>query len=217
MAKAQTSTRGSRFKDMTQEPPCGCLRAIKQAGKSRSGVILWECLCDKSLGGCGATTIVRGIHLRSGHTQSCGCLAELVQKTCHVTHGMTKTPEYQSWHGMKQRCTNSRHTSFSDYGGRGISVCDRWMTFENFLSDMGRKPSTSHSIDRIDNNGNYEPSNCVWASKESQARNNRRNRPLTIGERTQLISDWARETGLSVATICKRLARGWTTERAVSP
>lgn len=217
MAKGQGIKRGSRFKDLSKEPPFGCLRVIRDTGTARNGVVLWECLCDKSLGGCGGITIVRGIHLRSGHTRSCGCFAAKSRKASSVTHGMTKTAEYRSWYAMKQRCTNPRHKSFRDYGGRGIRVCDRWLnSFENFLADMGTKPSPQHSIERKDGDGGYEPGNCVWATRTEQNRNTRNNTFLTHGGRTQHLSEWARELEVSPATLCKRIARGWSIGRTLT-
>ncbi len=207
---------GSRFKDLTNEPPFGRLKVIRLAGRTRHGAILWECLCDPQVGGCGAIAVVRGTHLRSSHTKSCGCDVVRTSRAANTTHGMTHTPEYQSWYGMKQRCSNKRHKSFADYGGRGIQVCERWMSFENFLLDMGRKPSAGHSIERRESDGHYCPDNCIWATRREQNSNTRRNTFLTLGGRSMTISDWARELNVMPATICKRLKRGWPLERALA-
>ena len=124
----------------------------------------WLCCCD-----CGAETVAESRELRRGERRSCGCQRQ------RGTHGMTDTPEWRIWQGMLTRCRYSKHMSFKNYGGRGILVCGRWAnSFENFFLDMGNRPSAKHSIDRIDNDGNYEPSNCKWSTAKEQARNKRK-------------------------------------------
>jgi len=128
-------------------------------------------LCD-----CGKLDVIRLGKVQSQRT-CLDCQNYRLRKTGGIgtrTHGQTDTPEYRTWTGMKERCCNSRKRSFKDYGGRGIRVCDRWLnSFESFLTDMGPKPSSAHSIDRINNDGNYEPGNCRWATASQQARNKR--------------------------------------------
>ena len=144
----------------------GRLVVVGEAGRTKRGKITWECLCD-----CGKTTVIIGDNLRSGNTLSCGCYGREVVRYANTTHGMARTREYNIWEGMKNRCQNKTHPDYPNYGGRGIKVCSRWMSFENFFFDMG----VSHglSIDRINNDGNYEPSNCRWATASEQNLNRR--------------------------------------------
>lgn len=130
---------------------------------------------------------------------------------------MTQTPEYATWRRMKTRCYNPRFEGFQNYGGRGIKVCDRWRnSFANFIADMGPKPSPKHSIDRIDNDGNYTPTNCRWATRELQSNNRQVNHYLTHNGKTRGISAWARDLGCSPNAITMRLARGWSDEMALT-
>jgi hypothetical protein len=132
-----------------------------------------------------------------------------------TTHGMKNTPEYSAWCSMRARCKNKSASHYQDYGGRGIVVCERWNTFENFYADMGPRPSPNHSIDRKDNNGNYEPSNCRWATKEIQFNNRRTCIFLTHNGITMTAAQWTRKMGWKARKIHVRLRRGWSVSEAL--
>lgn len=145
----------------------GRLIALKDSDERYQGSIKWLCRCD-----CGNLTKVTSSSLVSGHTKSCGCLGKERRKEANTIHGMSRTPTYKTWVKIKQRCLNPNNSRFKDYGGRGIKVCDHWMKFENFYKNMGDKPE-GKSIDRINNDGDYEPKNCKWSTAKQQAENRR--------------------------------------------
>jgi len=177
----------------------GRLTVLSQAGVSTHGSALWLCQCE-----CGKTTIVR-----ARRANSCGCL----RREGKTTHGKRHTKEYTSWAGMIQRCTNKNVPKYARYGGRGIFVCDRWRVFENFIADMGVS-GEKESIERIDNNGNYEPANCRWATNQEQSRNKTTNLVIEYNGKKQCLEAWAFELGFKSRTLQQRLASGWTVERA---
>ena len=167
----------------------------------------WVCKCD-----CGNTTLQPGGALGRGKVKSCGCWNNEKRNT----HGMSKTKVYVTWQSMIQRCENNKHRVFHLYGGRGISVSDEWHTFERFYEDMGEPPSKRHSLDRIDDNGNYCKENCRWATQKEQIRNTRRNIRIEYLGKSMTATEWAEELGISRKTIYSRLDTGWSPEAALS-
>lgn len=180
--------------------------------QSYSGAGKWLCRCD-----CGVSGAVQTGTLTNGRSTSCGCKRREIAASKSLIHGHATrrnwSPTYQTWASMIDRC---RRSKFSNYVGRGIVVCARWLKFKNFFEDMGVRPAGT-TLERIDNNGNYEPTNCKWATKAEQNRNKRNNRNLTVNGRTMCVIDWAKETGLPSRTIYSRKRLGWSDDEAVSP
>lgn len=168
---------------------------------SRSGLPpMWECLCD-----CGARKAVDGAALRKSKSRSCGCLKLDMQ----TTHGLYKRPEYKIWMAMKTRCGNPHYAQYKDYGGRGIVVCKEWVnSFDTFLKDMGRRPSSQHQIDRIDNNGNYCKENCRWATRREQVLNKSNRRTAIFNGARILISDLAARFSVNAQSLHEKLSTG---------
>lgn len=173
----------------------------------------WYCLCE-----CGNTVLVLQASLRSGSTTSCGCLHSEVVSNTFSTHRLSRSPEYLIWSSMKRRCYNQRNIGYALYGGRGIKVCDRWRNdFLAFLNDMGPRPSLKHSLDRIDNDRDYEPGNCRWATIQEQGRNKRSNHFLTFDGKTLTIAEWAELTNIPQIVLRSRInANRWSVERALT-
>ena len=187
---------------------------IRQA-ESRNRQARWLCQCD-----CGTERTVGAQSLTEGRSVSCGCYHKQVISKLFLVHGGAKpgriSPLYSVWGAMKQRCFNPLCKAYPNYGGRGITVCERWASsYANFLSDMGEPPTPKHSIDRINNDGNYEPENCRWATQKEQSRNSRNNRHVTIDGTTKVITDWSANSGVSRETILSRLGKGWSASNAV--
>src|SRR3990167_5491458 len=151
---------------------------------------------------CGIEKIVLDGNLRGGRTRSCGCLFRDWSKSeksgANLIHGMTGTREHSTWLAMLARCANPNAPNYHLYGGRGITICDRWRnSFEAFYDDMGARPA-GQTLDRINNDGDYEPGNCRWATAKEQGRNRRSNRMLTFRGRTQCVAAWADEMGINM-------------------
>lgn len=193
----------------------GKLTAIKKVG-SRKGHPIWECRCD-----CGKITRVPVSKLvYRGPRQSCGCsrgffATENRRKPGRQRNGKVST-EYRIWGSIWQRCGNPKNPAYDLYGGRGITVCPEWSSFDVFLQDMGERPSSKHSLDRIDNDGPYSPSNCRWTTYRQQANNRRGNQRLTFRGETLTLAEWARRTEIPVATIWYRFKAGWDVERILT-
>lgn len=190
----------------------------------KNGKAFWFCRCK-----CGTLKTIGGYLLRSQKSKSCGCFrTEFLQQVCkdRATHGEgsngKETPEYRAWCQMKSRCINQNHVQWENYGGRGIRVCKRWMkSYKAFLDDMGRKPNERHSLDRINNDGNYTPKNCRWATPEEQNSNQRKRkyvpkRHITIDGVTKPIKEWINEANCSERTFYRRLSNGMTPKKALT-
>lgn len=194
----------------------GRLTVLRREG-SRKGGVLWRCRCT-----CGNVAFVNTASLNSGNTRSCGCIRTERIVACRrkIKHGKADSSEYVAWLNMRKRCYDTNAINYHNYGGRGISVCQAWReSFEAFYRDMGDKPEPGHSLDRIDPDGNYEPSNCRWASRAVQNANTRPNvhspKPLTVGGVTKTTKEWANDLGMSLPAFRRRLLV-WGPEAAVS-
>jgi hypothetical protein len=188
----------------------GRLTVVSEHGRTRKNSVTWDCVCD-----CGNRKIVIGYDLRSGNTSSCGCFQREGASRRRKTHGMTGTKTYRAWEDMKKRCYNKNNKRYKTYGGRGIMVCERWHNFDNFLSDMGES-EVGMSIERIDNDKNYEPGNCKWASRQEQMRNTTRTRNIEFNGKVQCVSAWASELGVDPDTLLARLKYGWSIEKTMT-
>lgn len=190
----------------------GRLTVVAFAGRNNNGLLIWKCVCE-----CGGETLAYGHGLKKGTKRSCGCLGRDATIQRSTTHGMTKTITYNSWRSMIRRCEAPRDIGYPRYGARGISVCDRWrQSFERFLEDMGERPSKSYQIERIANEGNYTPENCRWATRSEQARNRRSNRMLSFNGKTQCLSAWVEECGMTLKQLQNRITLGWSVERILT-
>lgn len=195
----------------------GRLVVLSQSRQMYGDRTAWECLCD-----CGEKTVVCGSSLKRGFTKSCGCLQKELLSKKQTTHGYFKErnpmPEVKTWCSMKSRCYNPSNPSYPHYGGAGVVVCKRWLhSICNFIKDMGKRPSNEHSLDRINVYGNYEPSNCRWATIKEQNRNKKTNIWLELNGKKMLLVDWAKKLGISQATIHSRYYRGCSDVECLNP
>lgn len=170
----------------------------------------WFCRCS-----CGVEKWVASGSLHTGRSKSCGNGTHYSGETAaNYRHGMVGTPVYRSWAAMKFRVLNPNSSRYHSHGGRGIKICDEWLEFENFYADMGDRPEGT-SLDRIDNDGDYTPENCRWATPIEQASNTKQSHQYTYNGITDTQAGWARRVGITPATLCKRLKRGWSLGRAL--
>ena len=172
-------------------------------------VAYWLCECI-----CGNKRILRARDIASGKTRSCGCYRkELYKYRSNLpgpTHGRSHTTEHTIWLKMRQRCLNPKHTFYYRYGGRGIKICARWDKFENFYLDMGSRPSREVTLDRVDNNGDYSPENCRWASKLEQGNNTSMNHFIEVNGISRSVTEWSRVLNIPIRRLWARIERGWT-------
>lgn len=171
----------------------------------------WLCLCD-----CGNHKFVQTNHLIGGAVKSCGCFRREIASKMFRKHGKVGSPEYKSWSSMKRRCLKADNWNYKYYGGKGVKICHRWMDFRNFLADMGNRPSAAHTLDRINRNGHYEPSNCKWSTREEQNNNSSQNILVPHNGEKLTIGQLARAYNKSYHLVYQRLGRGWSPEMAVS-
>jgi hypothetical protein len=190
---------GKPFIDMTARR-FGRLYVIQRDGVGKDGKPQWQCRCD-----CGNITTVSGQTMRQGATRSCGCIHREIFSSIITKHGQSKRPEYQIFCKIKGRCNNSANARYSDYGGRGIQMI--FTSFDEFLADIGPRPTPQHSIDRIDNEGHYGPGNVRWATAKDQANNKRNNRRIILDGHSLTLAQAATAMGLSYGAAKQRLNR----------
>lgn len=188
------------------------LKVVSRAANAKDGSAMWVCLCD-----CGEQRVVAGTGLRAGRNKSCGCKSPRFTSEKVTIHGKSSSRAYLIWQGMLARCSPaSSGKTRKLYYDKGITVCDRWQSFENFLADMGEPPDF-HSIDRIDGSKGYSLENCRWATSKIQANNTITNHIITANGLTMTAAMWSEKTGIKANTIIYRIRRGWSPEDAVNP
>lgn len=192
------------------------IRGYTVDGVKHRRKVVCECSCNS-----GKRVEVFGYNLTSGHSKSCGCLTIEATKKANTKHGHNRsrklqTSEYSTWLSMIARCTNSKLKEFKNYGGRGISVCNNWYDFRNFIADMGLKPFKGAQIERVNNSGNYEPGNCKWATRVEQGGNKRNNIILTHLGETKTLLEWSKIVGIKANTLRDRFAAGWSHSRLLT-
>jgi len=201
-----------RFRDLTGQK-FGRFTAIETAGKTKNGQYKWSCECD-----CGETVVVQGGNLTSGASRSCGCLQRELTSKRSKTHGLRHHPLYMVHHMIKARCYNKRNKDYKHYGARGIEMCPEWKEdFQTFYDwAMANGYEEGLTVDRVNNDGPYEPSNCQLIGQAAQKRNTRRSRMLTYKGKTQCMAAWAREAGVHPENLLYRLSNGWSVEEALT-
>ena len=209
MVNLNLTTYDHNVKDLTGQA-FGRLTVLKRHGTNKRRQATWFCACC-----CGNIIVAVGTKLTYGDKKSCGCLQKENVPKPVLKHGMYKIPEYRVWLSMLDRCRNVKCRGYKNYGGRGISVCKSWLEFKNFFADMGRRTSPKHTIERIDNNGDYSPENCRWASRSDQGRNRRNNRLITYQGKTKPLIEWAEACNISFNALVYRLNAKWPLERAL--
>lgn len=181
----------------------GFLTVVGKSTNNGIGTYKTECVCD-----CGKTHFANTSKLRDGRTKSCGCK--------RTKHGLYGTPEYRIWGSMIQRCANHKNCNYKNYGAKGIKVCDSWLNFSNFIKDMGERPTKKHSIDRINNDGDYTPENCEWRTTKQQRNNTSRNVFYTYKGETLTSRQWSERIGGSKNVFDQRVNKlGWSIESAI--
>ncbi len=210
MSEVNSTILTTRFQNLEGQK-FGKLTVLSFAGITFSSrgrkVAHWRCLCS-----CGRERVANTPNLTRGDVVSCGCAKRGVKPHSDIRGTSGKpSPEYRTWSRMFARCYNPKTSSHANYGGRGITVCERWKDFATFLADMGPRPTPLHQIDRFPNNdGNYEPGNCRWATKSQQMRNTRMTIFLTHNGETLCLSEWAERIGISQDTLRRRKYSGWS-------
>lgn len=197
------------MKDLTGKR-FGRLQVIARAS-SRNRQTMWLCFCD-----CGTWKKIAGSSIIHEVAKSCGCLRAEIIGALNRTHGMNTSKEYRAWAKAKERCYDPNCTNFDRYGGRGIKMCDEWIhSFENFFAYMGLKPSSKHEIDRFpDNDGDYAPGNCRWATKRQSLANRECSLNFSFNGETMALTEWAEKLGIKYECLYMRLRSGWPVERA---
>lgn len=184
---------------------------VQRRGPDINGHTAYHCKCD-----CGSEVLVKGVLLRRGAKKTCNLNGHNGNQNRIPGVNTSELPEYQVWKGMLKRCERKNHRAFANYGGRGITVCDRWKSFVAFYEDMGKRPSLEHTLERKDVNGHYEPGNCKWATIKEQNRNTRNTIRVTYEGRKVALADLVEELGLSRSVVKMRLQYGWPLDVALS-
>ena len=188
----------------------GRLKIICKSGSTARG-ILWVCRCD-----CGERREILSASLTNGNTKSCGCARNESNVARSKTHGLTCSPEYVVWSALKSRCLNPNNLDYPSYGGRGITICEQWLSFEAFYIDMGPRPDKGYSVERCDNNGNYDPSNCHWVTVKEQSRNKRNTRYVEYEGQSISMAEVAEKADVNYDNLKYLLNKGFTASKAIT-